>query len=67
MRHSDERQRGTLVLAQYLDDSGISYDSKHANVRGPVFLKDHFFAIHYEWSRTLARHHVTGPIHARIW
>jgi hypothetical protein len=53
------------VLAHYLDDSGISHDSQYAIVGGPVFLQDDFFSFHYEWSRLLARHGVTPPIHMR--
>ena len=63
MHRSSHAQRQPVPLAHYIDDSGTHEDSKLVVIGGPVFLQQHFFEIHFEWSRILALHGIKGPIH----
>jgi hypothetical protein len=63
MHHSTDSDRRAIALAHYIDDSGTHDDSTLVIMGGPVFLRDHFFEFHFEWSRTLARHGIKKPLH----
>jgi hypothetical protein len=63
MHHSTHPKRTAVALAHYIDDSGTHDDSPVVVMGGPVFLQQHFFEFHYEWSRILARHGIKKPIH----
>ncbi len=63
MHHSSHSQRQPTALVHYIDDSGTHEDSKLVVMGGPVFLQQHFFEFHYDWSRILARHGIKKPIH----
>ncbi len=63
MHHSTDPDRGAIALAHYIDDSGTHDDSTLVIMGGPVFLQQHFFEFHYEWSRILARHGIKKPLH----
>jgi hypothetical protein len=62
MNHSTNPQRKAVPLSHYIDDSGTHEDSTLVVMGGPVFLQQHSFEFHYEWSRILALHKVTNPI-----
>lgn len=67
MHHSDDPDRRAAVVSCYLDESGTDDLSPVAAVGGLLLNKSNFFWFDVEWSKVLAKHNVTPPLHMKTF